>query len=311
MEFKNYSICDTIDIAKTNLLIIERNMVRDGVLKEGEYYSDPIPFVGKVDEGGYRELYITGKYFYKNPENEKYLFDTIEVEQSDINPNKSDIVYYRIYEYMNSDNRSKFLDWRVPPHNLDYKRGLTVKLVGDYKYDNKGNLSEVIYYKTANRVGLDVYSYEEPLIKYIGEYFYDSDGYTTHRIIKRYWMDSRGEWSGINETTPKLYDRHHSRLVGIRRRKNLINQLVIEVGGLILMTSSLSSVEEAESLAIPFFNSINSELTIYYEGGNKSINGDNFPLYETILNSDEVWLENIIPNTPLTIRHYILNKINV
>ena len=170
---------------------------------------------------------MTNKWFYINPD-VKYLDNINPYTQTDTNPNSEPLIYYKIYKFINEDNKLIHTDWTITPHSLDYKLGLNIKLQSDLKFDGVGNLIECTYYQKTERDERNNIVYIEPIVKYNAEYFYDSDGYCTHRIIKRDWMLSNGEWSGDVKQLKKDYTRIQSRDIGIRRRKSVISNVIFK-----------------------------------------------------------------------------------
>lgn len=316
MVYKKYSVCDTLEKALTNISIISQNMSRDGDLDIGETWTTPIPVTGLYDLG-VEPKHVTGKYYFINPD-KKYMVGSMCEEQTDINPNKNKIEYYKIYDYINDDNKSKFRDWTKAPHSLDYKIGLNIKLQPDYKYDKLGNVVDVIYYLnvTSNEYGQLVYS--DPILKYKATYFYNqNDGYVTHRTVERDWILTNGEWSNNKKTTTKYYTKIQSRNIGLRRRRALIDNVIVETGFFVLLTEGLQTVRQAEIIAKPFLDESSASLSSYYESGNMDDSSTGtFPLYDTILNSSHSFLNNVIPSQytgmeGITIRMYMLNRVDV
>lgn len=307
MEIKKYTICPSFEMVMNNLNTINKLLILDD-----REMIIPQPVTGYISEGGIKTK--TNKWFYINPA-EKYIGDSNHFEQTDINPNKTPLVYYNIYKFMNSDNEKVFTDWTIPPHSLDYKLGLNIKLHGDYKFDLNGNLVECIYYEKVERDMNSNITYSNPIIKYTAEYYHDNDGYCTHRIVNRDWMLSNGEWGGVLKTTRKEYTRLQARDISIVRRKSLISKTIVDVGGLVLLTEqSVTTIREAEMFALELIIDVSNEMSAYYEYGTLKYNNEAFPLQKKIMESTISWLDNDITGIiqgfdNKTIRDYILFKI--
>jgi hypothetical protein len=99
-----------------------------------------------------------------------------------------------------------------------------------------------------------------------------------------------------------------------RRRKNLINDLLIKSVGLFIITSpDLNDVNSAESDAIPFLKDINSAISGYYEYGTKvDTDGKACQLIQEISVHTYTRLDNFVPGTndTITIRMFIINALN-
>ena len=316
MEYKKYSICDTLEKAIANISIISQNMIQDGELESGESWATPIPLTGYFELGTISK-HVTGKYFFINPD-KKYLSGVMCEHQTDENPNKTKIEYFKIYDYMNEDNLSKFRDWTKAPHSLDYKIGLNIKLQPKYTYNALGNVVEVMYYLNAEPNYIGQLTYSDPILKYNAYYYHgENDGYVTHRTVTRSWIMTNDEWSDDEKTTTKYYTKVQARNVGVRRRKSIIDNLIIETGFFVLITEGLTGVREVELLAKPFLDEVSSSLSSYYESGNmRDINTGTFPLYGTIASSAQSFLDNVIPIQytgieGITIRMFMLNRIDV
>ena len=305
---KKYTICNSLDCVNTNLSKINTLLINDGldIITQQKV-------TGFVDEGS--ELVQTNKWFYKNPD-EKYLEKVNLHKQTDIHPNSEEIIYYKIYKFINDDNKIINTDWTLPPHSLDYKLGLNIKLQSDLKFDSFGNLTECIYYQKTERDERNNIIYLDPIVKYNAEYHYDNDGYCTHRIISRDWILSNNEWSGILKESRKEYTRIQSRDIGIRRRKSVISNVILNVGGLVLYTEpTVTTIKEAEEFALQLIIDTSNEISAYYEYGTKKYNNEPFPLQYKISISEIPWLNNeltgIVPGFEnKTIRDFILYSIS-
>jgi putative N-acetylmannosamine-6-phosphate epimerase len=102
---------------------------------------------------------------------------------------------------------------------------------------------------------------------------------------------------------------------GKRRRQNLINKLIIQTVGLIIMTSNdLSNVSDAETDAMEFMKYVSSGISDYYEyGSKKDSQGNNCKLIQDVMSSTYTRLDNFVPgtNNTVTIRQFIISKLDV
>ncbi len=306
MEYKKYSVDDSYERAMSNLIIISNNMIKVGLIQKSEMWSKPVRVTGLVSEEG--EDYIdTGLWFYENPENKEMLEFTNTFDQREINPNSEELEYFKIYQIMAESAKKSNVNWLLPPHSLDYKKDVA-RLYSEKKFDEKGELVGVIYYRKYDIVDGEVVFYD-PYVKYEANYFYNEVGYTVKRTVNRYWMTNKGNWLGL-KVTDKFYNPIESREASIRRRKNLINNLLLETVYMIFLTEGLENLGEAELVALPFFQGLGDELNFYYEVGNKSKEGEKFPMYISIAESTDSWLDNPINAEGVTIRQNILHKID-
>jgi len=229
--------------------------------------------------------------------------------------------YYKIYDYLSMDTisqknvRNKY----ITPHSLDYKKDVNTKLHPEYIFDELGFLVECNYYTdlsvSIDYNGFTVFNYSNQILKYVAVYELHDTGHVKKRTVTRSWYLKDGTISNNAKVTEKFYDGIRARDEGKRRRRNLINKLIIETVGLIILTSAdLSGILEAESDAMPFMKDISSGISDYYEYGNKKDSQkSNVLLVEKVLNSTYSRLDNFVPKTndKVTIRDYIVSKINI
>lgn len=254
------------------------------------------------------EKKVIAKYFLV----EKSLRDEVLTQQ------EQDIFnHYKIYDFLSEDvlDRLGELNEKITPKSIDYKKEVNKRFNPEYAFSNSGFLTGVTYYENLNiqqSNGINVYNYSNPIVKYSALYFQNSDGYVTHRIVDRAWQMMDGTWSTDIKTSLKMYDSKQSREEGNRRRRNLINNLLIDTVGVIFMTSNdLTTISETESDAIPFLTEVDSGIQLYYESGaKKNGQGESCLLIQQTLSSTYSRLDNIIPPTSgLTIRDYIVNRL--
>jgi len=232
---------------------------------------------------------------------------------------QDDYNYFKIYDFIAFDvkNRFGYLNSKITPKSLDYKKDVTQRFHPEYNFNDNGSLSGVNYYEQLDVVtvsGVTVQNFSNPIIKYTADYFLNSDNYVTHRIINRSWAMADDTWSSDIKTTIKKYDSKTARDEGVRRRKNLINNLLIDTVGLIYMTSSgLTTISQTESDAIIFLRELDSAINIYYESGPKlDAQGNPCLLVQKITASTYDKLDNLVPNGGgATIRQFIIGRLNL
>lgn len=247
-----------------------------------------------------------------------YLVDKTQRDEVYTDLEQSRNNYYKIYNYVTRDVWNRGLDITEPPHGLDYKIQMRKKLNPKYIINDLGMLEECIYYETVSNsedsFGIIQKTYTNPIMKYEADYVYHANGYISQRNVTRTWMMMDGTWSPYTKKDTKDYDLIQARDEGRRRRTNLISKLMMEVAYLLMITEGLSSIDTAESVAIPLMKDLRNGVNDYYEYGNYSdIEGNKFLLYTDLLNANYDWLDNFVPNTgnTLTIRQFILSRIDV
>lgn len=247
------------------------------------------------------KLYLVEKekrdfYIDENTENEKYN-------------------YFKIYNYISDDIYYEDIDIFKQPFSLDYKKDLKIRLHPKYIIDSRGLLEKVIYYEkletSLDSQGFTQYDFENPILEYSAEYFFNSDSYLDKRIVHRKWYRLDGKLDPNYKESIKIYDGFQSRNEGRRRRQNLINQLLLDTVGLIIITSEdLDTVTQAEADALPLLKETASGISEYYEYGSKEDSNSNpCLLWSQVQNSSFPRLDNVIDEHGTTIRDFILMRI--
>lgn len=265
-----------------------------------------------IDGWEYHTTAPQGYIDYMNSEDDN-LFDIDDVEPPiDVDP------HYKIYDYLSDDKRgsSMYINDKVPPHSIDYKKDLKQRLHPEYTFDENGFLIKCVYYtdieKTTDEYGGVNYTYSNPILEYTATYTLNDTGYVDSRVVNRDWYLTDDTLSGNPKISQKYYDTISARAEGRRRRKNQISNLLIDTVGLIIMTSSdLNNIMEAETDAMDFMKEISPAINEYYEYGNrKDLNNNPCLLVQKIMASNYSRLDNYLPNNnTVTIRDYVLNRL--
>jgi len=222
--------------------------------------------------------------------------------------------HYKLYHYISDDTIERLgeLDYTITPKSIDYKKDINGKLHPKFTFSN-GFLINTEYYETVNIVinpqtGLSDLVYENPILKAEFQYHVEADGYVSHRLVKRSWVKADGEYDTINtKDSTKYYTKKLARSEGVRRRENVIDEVILATGGLILMShSGATSIPEAEAIAMPFLDSLDSDI-------NKYVKGNTNPLIASILTSDTSvhdWLLTVINQEGNTIQQYLYGQLS-
>lgn len=250
---------------------------------------------------------VFAKYFIASKSERDEVYAQAEQDEFD---------HFKIYHFMSDDvfeNMSN-INSKITPKSLDYKKDLKQRLNPEYKFDIKGFLTGVTYYENLSvDPQTSVFTFSNPIVRYTAQYSQNADGYVTSRVVTRSWQLMSDQWSPDVKTTVKIYDTKTSREEGNRRRRNLINNLLIDTVGLIYMTSSgLTTISETEADAIPFLTEVDSGIKLYYESGAKeNTQGEPCLLIQQVSGSTYNRLDNIVPpTTGTTIRDYIINRLD-
>jgi hypothetical protein len=150
-------------------------------------------------------------------------------------------------------------------------------------------------------------------LKYEADYIVGDDYYVKEREVTRSWYLASGTYSEDTKVSKKIYEPLIARDEGRRRRKNLVNKLLIETVGLFIITSGdLDTVQQAELDAMPLIRELAEPMSEYYEyGDRRDAQGNPCLLYQTVLGSTYSRLDNWVPGTgnTVSIRMFILSRI--
>ena len=228
--------------------------------------------------------------------------------------------HYKIYDFISDDviERLGVINPKTTPKSVDYKKDVQVRFHPEFNFDKFGFLTGCTYYENLSvsydAYGFTVFTYDNPIVNYVADYTFADNGYVATRTVTRKWYMMDGSLSTDAKTTFKVYEPMVARNEARRRRKNLINDLLINTVGLIIITSGdLDNVTDAEADAMPLMRDINSAISAYYEYGTKlDAQGNVCQLIQEISVHAYTRLDNFVPNTSntVTIRMFILGALN-
>jgi len=229
--------------------------------------------------------------------------------------------HFVLYHHLSEDALARLggdVDYSITPKSIDYKKDIDMRYHPEFTFDDNGWLTKCEYYENLNvtldAYGFHVFNFSNPVLKYEASYTQGVDGYVQSRTVTRSWFLSSGKYSTDTKTSFKIYEPLTARAEGRRRRQNLINRLLIDTVGLIIMSSNdLSTVSEAEADAVVLMKEVADGISEYYEYGTKvDSNGNQCKLIQEITGSTYSRLDNWVPGTgdTLSIRNFILSRLN-
>jgi len=231
--------------------------------------------------------------------------------------------HYKLYDFLSDDTVERLggsagINEKTTPKSIDYKKDLFKRLHPDYKFDKFGFLTGCTYYENLtisyDQLGFTVFNFSDPVVDYKAEYAFANNGYVSTRTCTRKWYLMDGTLSDDSKVTFKVYPPMVAREEARRRRKNLINNLLVQTVGLFIMTSNdLNNVNEAEADSIPLLKDLNSAISAYYEYGTKEdTQGNPCELIQEVTTHTYPRLDNFVPGTndTVTIRMFIINGLN-
>jgi len=304
---------------KSGLTDIERAMLtyledKEDLSKNFNTYIDSVNS-GYTETGWsamtYVEKKIAANLFVSTNSESLEVFSQDEIDEFN---------FFKLYRFLTDDKcRSMVSCERTEtPMSIDYKKDLRQRLHPDFKFDRFGFMTGCTYYENItisyDAYGFTVFTYDNPILNYDADYTFADNGYVSTRTIHRKWYKMDGTLSDVAKTTFKVYDPMVARDEARRRRKNLINDLLIKTVGLFIITSpDLSDVATAEMDAIPFLKDINPAISAYYEYGTKvDVEGHPCQLIQEIAVHSYSRLDNFVPGTSntVTIRMFIMGTLN-
>lgn len=229
--------------------------------------------------------------------------------------------HFVLYRHISDDVIERMggeLDYTVTPKSIDYKKDLTHRLHPKNTFNEYGYLVESEYFEelnvTTNPLGFHEYNFSKPVLKYVADYTNGGDGYTQSRVVTRSWVLADGTYSPDVKVSVKIYDAIISREEAKRRRKNLVNSLLVDIVGLLIMTSpDLNDVDTAESDAMSFMHDIEAAISSYYESGTTpDAEGNPCALIQQVSVHPYARLDNFVPGTndTVSIRMYLMGRLN-
>lgn len=281
-----------------------------------EFYDDSINLVGDYFISIRNESYITGDLEYYINDDIQSITDLPYIIHSINTSGLTDGKNYRIYYLLNEDKRYLLKNPTVLPSSINYKIDIQ-KLHVQFTF-NKGILVKAEYFENIavveSLIGTYTYTYSNPVLKCEFEYHVDSNSYIRFRFTRRYWAYCDGTYSTEYKEGPKYYTTTDARNEAIRRRNNIINELLVNTVGFVMMTSACTSVAHAESVLKYFIGEIDTDIDKFEKGYIDplltKIETIDETMYLTIEDADiGPWLSNIVPNTGspgITIRQYML-----
>ncbi|CAG7581582.1 MAG: hypothetical protein SLAVMIC_00913 [uncultured marine phage] len=229
--------------------------------------------------------------------------------------------HYVLYHHLSDDVVERLgsnFDHSICPKSIDYKKDVDMRFHPKYTFDEHGWLTECEYFENLNvtkdSFSFSVFNFSDPVLKYEADYTTGNDGYVQSRTVTRSWYLASGTYSTDTKTSFKIYEPLTARDEGRRRRKNLINKLLIDTVGLIIITSGdLDNVYDAEADAVPLMKEVADGISEYYEYGTKEDNlGNPCKLITQITGSTFSRLDNWVPGTgdTVSIRMFILGRLD-
>lgn len=181
-----------------------------------------------------------------------------------------------------------------PPLDLNYETGLTNRLYRNVDM-TFGEIQTITYCADcdfASAVVVERITYER-----------DEIGFAQERMTEISWVDIHDNEHSQKKYLHKIYSPDESLREGQRRRKNIIDKLMMDVGGILIQTQQ-STAQEALQLGRELFKKYAIDEKSYTEASDPSILGD-------FKNDQEhLWLDDEI-QAGYSIRRYCFDSCNI
>lgn len=207
--------------------------------------------------------------------------------------------YVKIYRYT-PDILNQ--DFTKPPKGTDYGgTNLTRRLFRQRNFV-KGELQSIEFCAGYAGQGLSGPIFNDAVVRENHVYARDANGFPISRTVTITWLKE----DGSDHPDTKVYTKFYSKLEAIRegkvRRKNLMDQLQIDVLGLIMMTETALTYDQQLALAQAFANANVMGMQAYVELNDKA-----FFIGSIQADTTTDWLDNLVPNGGgATIRDFAL-----
>lgn len=204
---------------------------------------------------------------------------------------------YKIYQYISS---VPLEEWRVPPYTYNYKNALDIRLHPKRTFI-KGELTKVEFYSSYDP-GTETF---DDLVVQEDYVYIRENGFVSSRELTITWVLADGTLSPNTKTRIKYYDQGAALAEGKRRRKNLINNLSIQIVGLIAATEGVT-VEEATATGEAFLDKHSADISTF------ELSGSDVLPQAIAADTEELWLDNPLPQDPeTTIREFIISELTI
>jgi hypothetical protein len=180
----------------------------------------------------------------------------------------------KLWRYLPSDERGR--DHRV----VNYGIGLTARLHEHIDEMFRGEVRRIGFYAPDD--------HDDEIVRETMVYTRAANGLALSRTTTRTWFREDGTPHPLTKVTVKDYEAHpiHQMQEGVRRRQNVVDELTLQVLGMLVVTQTNGDVAAAEALGSAFMLTHETCTTNYLR------NGDNAMLQAEINADTTTWLEN-------------------
>lgn len=197
---------------------------------------------------------------------------------------------YRIYSLVQPIELDRYQDLLAPPYTVNWQTDLTQSL-HKQTFVVKGERRSSVYYKYFQE---DTQTYDHKILRVDYTFVRDENGLVQKRIKVISWVRQDGSWGDATKTEISHVSDPREKLREIKiRRSNIIDEL-----------KGLGKLFGLGDKITPFFEKYSIEADQFVEGGSRL-------LRDAIAQSDEAWLDEVIPATGNTPREVFYDYFSV
>lgn len=223
------------------------------------------------------------------------------IEGQPLPPDPEDI---KVFKYI--QNRS--LDTKLPPSNVDFVTGLSIKL------HRKSTIVRGECTKEEYFVNYDGAVYSDIVVKETTLFNRDALGFPINKTVTVIWYKNSGEEHPQSKTWNKYYSNLEKIQEGKSRRGNLVSNLQMPCIGLIsiALTGSPNPTSDVILEGRRFLADYSKEFTVFIEDSNRDIvqclSDSNHSKYAH--QSNYTWIDTMTPYG-ITIRQFIISELTI
>ena len=204
----------------------------------------------------------------------------------------------KIYDYLNQTPKDK----KLPPYDVDFVTGLTVKLHRKQTMI-KGEVQIEQYYLNFN--GTD---YSNEVVKETHTFTRDVFGFAKYRTTTVEWFLKCDKTAANKKVWVKHYDMLQSIEEGIQRRGNIVKFLQPKILGILQMTVAPQDLPNIILWGRTFLSAMKTHFDNFVDHSDRT-------LYTALQNEQLVidfpWLLNNIPGSEVSIVQFILSEVTI
>ena len=205
----------------------------------------------------------------------------------------------KVYDYLNQTPKDK----KIPPYDVDFVTGLTVKLHRKQTMV-KGEIQIEQYFLNFNGV-----SYSNEVVKETHTFIRDVFGFAQYRTTTVEWVLKCDKYNASKKVWVKYYDMLQTIEEGITRRGNIVKFLQPKILGILQMTVAPSDLPNILVWGRGFLSYMKVHFDNFVDHSDRTLYTE---LQKPELIAAYPWLMNVVPGTGgATIIQFILSEVTI